>query len=227
MARPRRSERDETAEQAGDGRTPPRRRRAEVLEAAGELFLEKGYEATSTTDIASRLGMLRGSIYYYMETKEGLLFELLETASEGFMRAVESVRASDADALSKIAQLVEQHVLYVAGNRVATTLFLTEARSLSPEHQAIVAEREQAYRAAVTDLVRAGQAEGTIRDDVSPDLATMLFLGAANWTHRWLGRHVPAPPEEIAAQFAAVIVDGLRPAGRGRGPVRRAPRRSP
>ena len=42
----------------------------------------------------------------------------------------------------------------------------------------------------------------------------MLFLGAANWTHRWLGRLVDAPAEEIAAQFAAVIVDGLRAPGR-------------
>lgn len=194
-----------------DGRRPPRKRRAEVLEAAGELFLEKGYEATSTAEIAARLGILRGSVYYYMDTKEGLLFELLENAADGFLRAVDAVRRSDVDALTKLARIVEEHVHYIAANRVATTLFLIEARSLSPEHQAIVAERTEEYRNAITEFVHEGQRTNAIRDDVRPEWATMLLLGAANWTHRWLGRTPSDAVDEIARDFAAMIVDGLRP----------------
>ena len=61
-------------------RAPPaqRRRRAEVLRVAAELFSENGYEATSTTDIAERLGIKGGSVYYYIDSKEALLFELVE-----------------------------------------------------------------------------------------------------------------------------------------------------
>jgi TetR/AcrR family transcriptional regulator, cholesterol catabolism regulator len=183
-----------------------------VLEAAGELFLDKGFEATSTADIAEKVGILRGSIYYYMESKEGLLFELLENAYEGFTAAMDDIRGSEGDALTKLHALIEQHVLYLAESRIATTLFLTEARSLSPEHQAIVARHEESYRRGVVELVRGGQREGTIRDDVDPDLATMLFLGAANWTHRWYGRRGRASAEKVAHTFATVICDGLRPA---------------
>ena len=50
----------------------------EMLAAAAELFYEHGYAATSTADIAERMGIQRGSVYYYFDTKEGLLLELIE-----------------------------------------------------------------------------------------------------------------------------------------------------
>ena len=59
-------------------RRAARRRRAEVLRAAAELFAEKGYEASSTTELAERLGIKGGSVYYYIDSKEELLFELVE-----------------------------------------------------------------------------------------------------------------------------------------------------
>ena len=65
-------------EVAPDAPGPPLRRREEVLAAAARLFFEQGYAATSTTDIARELGMHRGSIYYYLSTKEDLLYELIE-----------------------------------------------------------------------------------------------------------------------------------------------------
>lgn len=181
-----------------------------MLEAAGELFLENGYEATSTADIARKLGILRGSVYYYMDTKEGLLFELMEDAYEGFVRAIDAVRESDDDALAKLRRLVEQHIVYLMESRIATTLFLTESRSLSPEHRKVVAQHEETYRSSVADLIREGQRTGVVRDDVDAELATMLFLGAVNWIHRWYGRKGKASVAELARQFSVVIGDGLR-----------------
>jgi TetR/AcrR family transcriptional regulator, cholesterol catabolism regulator len=191
-------------------RPPPRRRRAEVLEAAGELFLENGYEATSTADIARRLGILRGSIYYYLDSKEGLLFELIEDAHEGFVRAIDAIAGSDDDALTKLRHLIEQHIVFLTESRVATTLFLTESRSLTPEHRTIVARHEETYRRSVAALIRDGQGSGVIRADVDAELATMLFLGAANWIHRWYGPEGAASVGELARQFSLIIGDGLR-----------------
>ena len=42
------------------------KRWSEILRAAAEVFSEKGYEATTINDIASRVGLLKGSLYYYM-----------------------------------------------------------------------------------------------------------------------------------------------------------------
>ena len=57
---------------------PPRRRRQEILEAAAGVFHEKGYKATSIQDIADAVGILKGSLYYYIRSKEDLLNEILQ-----------------------------------------------------------------------------------------------------------------------------------------------------
>jgi AcrR family transcriptional regulator len=184
------------------------KRREEVLRAASELFLEKGYEATSTADIAERLGIRRASIYYYLETKEGLLFELMENVYSGFLVAAEEIRRADGSASERLRRLIRKHVSYLLENLVPTTLYLTEFRSLTPEHLAVVARQEEAYRRAVRELVEQAQREGSVRPEVDPEIATMALLGAANWIHRWY-RDGKASPEEIVRQFELILVGGL------------------
>ena len=55
-----------------------RGRRAEVFDAAAQIFYEKGYEAASIQDIADQLGLLKGSLYYYISSKEDVLYEIIE-----------------------------------------------------------------------------------------------------------------------------------------------------
>lgn len=190
---------------------PRRRRRDEMLRAASELFLEQGYEATSTAEIAERLGIRRGSVYYYLDTKEELLFELMENVYTGFRLAVDEIRASDLDALEKLRQLIRYHVKYLIENLVQTTLYLTEFRSLSAEHQAVVVDQEAAYKRAVFELIADGQREGTVREDIDPQIATMALLGAANWVYRWYGGDGKTPAEQIAEQFELILGDALSP----------------
>jgi AcrR family transcriptional regulator len=153
--------------------------------------------------------MLRGSVYYYLESKEARLFELMEEVCAGFLAFLEEIRASDDDALVKLRRLVRRHISYLVENRVSTTLFLTEFRSLSEEHQSVVAGHEEGYRRAVQDLIGEGQQEGLVREDVDADVAAMALLGAANWVYRWHGRHGRASSEEIARQFERILGDGL------------------
>ena len=65
----------------------------EVVNAAAKVFAEKGYRAATLRDIAAELGMLKGSLYYYIETKEDLLYELLKRSHEA------GKRRNDADPL--------------------------------------------------------------------------------------------------------------------------------
>jgi len=188
---------------------PPRRRREEVLQAAGALFAAKGYAAASTTEIADRLGILRGSVYYYFATKESLLFELIEDVYVGALEALDAILASDADAIEKLRLVIERHVTHLAGHQVATTLFLNEFRSLSPEHQAIVAAKQRTYEQGVLAVIREGQRTGVLRDDLDDGLVMLAVLGAVNWVHRWYRRDQSPSSEEIGRQFASVLLEGL------------------
>jgi TetR/AcrR family transcriptional regulator, cholesterol catabolism regulator len=187
------------------------RRREEVLETAARLFLEQGYAATSTTDIARELGLRRGSVYYYLDTKEELLYELIQRRFSSGIELLARLEMVEGDELDRLRWLIEQHICAVAENLTPSALALNESRSLSPEHRAAIVAENDMYRAGVTALVAAGQRSGSIRHDVDPTLLTMAILGAANWIHRWYDPAGGATPEDVGRQYAAVFTRGLAP----------------
>jgi len=187
----------------------PRRRRDEMLTAAAELFYEHGYAATSTADIAERMGIQRGSVYYYFETKEGLLLELIEDVYRHALASLERVRASDADALGKLRALIADHVAAFTARLIPGAIVINESRSLSPANRDRLRGDADTYEAGIVALIREGQATGSIRAELDPRLASMAVLGVLNWVHRWYRPTDPATPGEIAGQFAAVLLGGL------------------
>src|SRR3954454_17402777 len=143
----------------------PRRRHDEILEAAARVFHEKGYESTSIQDIADAVGILKGSLYYYIDSKEDLLYEILEGIHA---EALESVRKAPAEGapLQRIRAFVAAHIRHNAENLVKMALFFQDFRSLGEERRrSIVAERD-AYEQFLRDLIRDGQAAGQICPEV-------------------------------------------------------------
>lgn len=186
-----------------------RRRRAEVLRVAAELFAEQGYEATSTTEIAERLGIKGGSVYYYIDSKEALLFELVEDVYGLLLESLGEVLASDDDPLAKLRRLIELHVAGMASHRHRGALILNETRSLSPEHQAVAAAHASAYEDGLAEVIADGQRRGQIDPDVDPKLVTKALLGAGNWVNRWYRDGGTWSPEDVSRDFARIFLSGL------------------
>jgi AcrR family transcriptional regulator len=186
-----------------------KRRYEEVLRAAGEVFAEKGYDGCSTQDIADRLGILKGSLYYYTDSKESLLFELVEETMRQGLLVVEKIAEQKKPAVDRLRELVRAHIDYLTDNLVNIKLLLHERRSLAPAHRQVVRELEEAYQARMRTLVSEGQADGSIRKDLDPGIATLAILGALNWLYRWYqdgNGHLG--PSAIADQFATILVEG-------------------
>src|SRR6195952_1565035 len=79
------------AQRRGGGERKPREERwSELIEVATDVFYAKGYDAASLQDIADRLGMLKGSLYYYIQSKEDLLFDVISTVHQ---EGIASLRA--------------------------------------------------------------------------------------------------------------------------------------
>jgi hypothetical protein len=115
------------------------RRREEVLRAAARLFFDRGYAATSTADIARALGLQRGSVYYYLSTKEDLLYELVRDRYASGTALLERLRNDPRDAPTKLRRLIEEHVAEIAENLVPSALALNESRSLSADRRRTIA----------------------------------------------------------------------------------------
>ena len=105
----------------------------QLLETATLLFKEKGYHNTSMQDLADALGMQKGSLYYYIESKEDLLREVLEQATSILGAQIDEVYAADLTAAEKLRIALENHGRAIMDHLNLVTVYLQEYRSLPPE----------------------------------------------------------------------------------------------
>ena len=186
-----------------------RRRQQEILDAAAEIFREKGYEATSTQDIAEAVGLLKGSLYYYIDSKEDLLFAIIDEAYKGALQTLEQAKVMPGNALQKIRSIIESHVDYFIANQVKMAVLFRDFRSLSEERQQIIAGEGDQYLEEVRSLIRQGQAEGVVAPDIDPRLASIGITGMVNSLSQWYHPSGPSTPAEISEAFARLVVAGV------------------
>ncbi len=197
------------AARGADANGKSQRRRQELIDAAAKIFQDKGYEAASIQDVADALGILKGSVYYYIDSKEDLLFAAIQEVHESALANMEKIRELDEPPLTLIRLFIESHVKHVSDNLVKATVFFHDFRSLDPKrHEYIVSERDS-YDAFLRELIMRGQAEGSICKDVDPKLATLAILGMMNWTYQWYRVGGSMDSATIGRQFADFALAGL------------------
>jgi AcrR family transcriptional regulator len=186
----------------------PQRRR-EILDAAARVFYEKGYEAASTRDIAESVGLLKGSLYYYIESKEDFLYEIIKEQHDGALAALERVRNAEGNALVRMAALIDTHVEFFTSNLTASVIYFREFRSLSPERRASIGTAGDAYLEVVRELLRQGRREGTIDPRIDVRATSLGIVGMLNSLALWYSDTGRLSPRNIARQFASLVVAGL------------------
>lgn len=191
-------------------RKAARKRRDEVLATATRLFFEKGYDATSIQDISDEMGLLKGSLYYYISTKEDLLFEIVQSYHQETRTYFDDIVASSLPVIEKLRKFIETETAHTAHHITKSSLFVSEWRSLSPEHrEVIVAERDR-HDAFVQECIIAGQESGEFRRDLDPRLAAFGLLGMVTSVYRWYREDGPNSAEEVGRTFADMLIAGLR-----------------
>ena len=195
--------------ETGQRARAPRRRQQEILEAAARVFHEKGYESTSIQDIADAVGILKGSLYYYITSKEDLLFEIIQGVHEEALKNLDRTRALEGDALEKIRAFVVVHMTHNATNLVKMAVFFQDFRSLRGERREIIVQERDLYDNFLRDLIRQGQEDGLVCADIDPKLAAITVLGMMNWIYQWYRPDGEYSATEIADQYGDFVVAGL------------------
>lgn len=198
-----------SARRGGGERKPREERWAELLEVATQVFYKKGYDAASLQDIADQLGMLKGSLYYYIQSKEELLYEVISAVHQTGLAVVKARSQIEGDPLDRLESVIRGHVEHTCNNLVPTTVFLHEMSALPLERRTEILGAGHAYQGVFRDLVEQGQAEGLVRRDLTPSLAALSVLGSTNWIYRWFRPDGPLSPEQIAAEMAEMAIRGI------------------
>ncbi len=197
-----------TEKKSRTDRKPRSKRLAQILEAAADVFYEKGYEAATLQDISDRVGILKGSIYYYIKTKGDLLDYLLtEVHNEGLAMMRERA-ATEGSALDKLAAMIQGHIEYVCRNQAKSTVYLHELKALTQEHRDRLFKGND-FRSEFIRVIEQGQQDGLILKDLDPKLTAQTMLGWLNSLYQWYSPKAKQQPKRIADHFQLTIIRGI------------------
>lgn len=184
-------------------------RREQILDAAARLFVEKGFSATSTRDIARVSGMLPGSLYYHFSSKEDLLVAVYEEGVGRIGQSVdEAVAQADADPWARLEHACAAHLgMLLGGSDYAHVIARVQPGDVPGAEQSLVALRNR-YEVRFSRLIAALP----LAPAVDRSVLRLMLIGAMNQAPIWFrpGRDTP---RALARKFVGNLRDPLAGAG--------------
>ena len=172
-------------------RTPSRSRKTDILRAAARLFLVGGYSHTSVAQVAGAVGMLKGSLYHHIRSKEDLLAEVILDA----LRSAESNLLGGSSAAEDgpgIRRRLQAHFEYLSSRHAGLAALLRETEQLPRARREIIRNRVGRYEERLAQTIRLGQHRGVVAAG-DPAALVQLMIGACTWAC-WIDRE----PEQQA-----------------------------
>jgi len=162
-----------------------RARDREVIEAAVEIFWEKGYVNTSVQDVADRLGMLKGSLYYYINAKESLLVKIFDDSHTEIKSITDAAMASEGTSLDRLTRFLTNYASWTLTHLKRAALYSREWRYASEDLRASLVEHSRYYNRSLRSLIIACQEEGSIPAGVDARLAPNFIWAALTALPDW------------------------------------------
>jgi AcrR family transcriptional regulator len=194
------------------GPTRARRKRDdEVVSAAAKVFYERGYSAATVQDIADELGILKGSLYHYIKTKEDLLFRLFEEVHKGVEAILEEVLAVEGlNPLERLELYVRRQIVNNLNDLVRISIYYHELDRLSEDRRRAVIAWRRRHDRFMRDLIRQAQEEGLADASVDAGMLANCVFATVIWPYRWFHAGSKDTPESIADTCAAFVSRGIK-----------------
>lgn len=185
-------------------------RREALLDVAADLFAVKGYSNTSVRDIASAMGILAGSVYSHVDSKEDLLVEVYVRATRSFASLIEPIANADLPALEKLQTALRAHVFGIIEDRRMLIIWSSEWRQIKPDRQALVVDARNHYLDLWGSMLQQGIEEGVLRP-LNISFARMMIMAVPTQVMaRWFEEVTSEfQPEEFADLVYDMTVRGL------------------
>ena len=154
-------------------------RRQQIIEVAKEIFAERGYHATSISEIIKRAGIARGTFYLYFEHKHKVFESILTEALGELIARIQIIHTGPeaASPRQQVAQNLNRVLTFLCGDRPLSQLLLKSG--LTPDAES--AERIERFFDRIISLLQASLEHGIARGLVRPcntELVATALLGA-------------------------------------------------
>lgn len=183
-------------------------RRAEILDAAAELFDEFGYHRSSTSAIAERAGTAKATLYHYFQAKHDLLFAIHDEWIDELIIAFRGRRDTISDSVELLHAVFRDLLALIDAKPGHVRVFFECFRELPPELLAEARLKRDQYESLVEETLLRGMQEGSVRWQ-DPRTAAFGLFGMCNWAYQWYRPGGRKHHSEIADQLFEIFRDGI------------------
>ena len=183
-------------------------KRLALIREAGRAFARKGFHNTSLDEVANALNVTKPALYYYIRTKQEILFECHNLALDIGQRAKEIAFTATEDPHERLRLFLRTYIAMVTSELGSYAVLAEPVSSLDPEQQEHIIKRRREFDRIFRSLVAESIELGKI-PPCNPKLAVAFFMGAVNTISRWFDPDGDCSSEEIADTYIRFIMDGL------------------
>ena len=180
----------------------------DIFRKAADIFHAKGYDATSMDDLARALDVTKAGLYYYIESKEDLLFAIMSFGMDWLDAQVIAPARAEPDPERRLRVIIGRHGSELLGGIRAITILSEEVAALVPKHRRVILERKRAYLDLVRGTLDELKAAGRLRD-VDTTVAAFCLFGTLMWLPRWYRSRGRLSTEQVIEEVNKLVLNGL------------------
>jgi AcrR family transcriptional regulator len=180
----------------------------QILEAAAQIFRQKGYHAASMQDIAEAVNLQKASLYHHVKNKQEILLDLLDQALDLLIERLSAVMEQDLPANERLRQAIACYLGILTEKVDLASVLLIEHRSLEPKYHSRHIPRRDRFERLWRDLIQEGIDAGNFCA-TDATLTARALLGVLNWTIMWFKPTGRLKIEQIADHIANLFLNGL------------------
>jgi TetR/AcrR family transcriptional regulator, cholesterol catabolism regulator len=179
-----------------------------LLRHAAQAFSEKGYEGASIRDISRSSGVSLAGMYYYIESKQKLLYLIQIYTFKTILGRLEKRLAGVADPVEKLRILIHNHLEYFLRHPVEMKVLSLEGEALEGEYRKEVLEIKRRYYGTAVGIFEEMRKTGAARR-LNPRVAVLSLFGMMNWIHTWHRPRIDPQADALAETMAGMFLRGV------------------
>ncbi len=182
--------------------------RDDILDAAAQVFREKGFHGASMSAIADAVNLQKASLYHHVASKQEILLALLDRALVMLIDYIGEIASQPMPADEKLRLMVRGYLKSLAENPDLTSVLLFEHRSLDKKSHARHVPQRDTFEAIWRDVLNEG-VRTKVFDLKDTGLAARALMGVMNWTLTWYHPEGGKSIEQIADEYSDFMLKGM------------------
>ncbi|GLO67327.1 MULTISPECIES: TetR/AcrR family transcriptional regulator [Oceanobacillus] len=182
------------------------KKKKEIIHSAMQIIAEKGYYRTTIEDIAAKLLITKGTVYYYFQDKQDLLFQSHQLLLKNSIENLKNIHDQPLHPREKLKKAMIAHMDHLLEDKYGFELMHKPEQFFSHQQLEIILQLHRNYTELLDQLIVIGIEEGVFQA-LDPKITRNIYLGAMNWLTQWYDNEGKKQKQDMLEQMAEYLLN--------------------